>query len=87
MARNRTPGQGTQRPSSEREWKKHLGRKVSLRYRLHGDPSHPFSEAIGLVQSVGAGEDGVVRVTIVNRRGEVTSVVTSDVLAAKVFSA
>ena len=62
------------------EFKQNLGRKVSLRYRLHGDPDHPFSEAIGMIQSV---EADVVE--IVNRRGEVSSIAIGDILAAKLF--
>lgn len=62
-------------------WRGLLGTKVSLRYRLTGDADHPFSEAIGMVQGVA---DDVV--TVVNRRGEETRIVLSDILAAKAFS-
>ncbi|MDQ4095115.1 MAG: hypothetical protein M3174_02785 [Actinomycetota bacterium] len=68
------------------DWKKALGRKVSLRYRLHDDPEHRFSEAIGFVQSVGE-NDGRTTVSIVNKRGETTVVALADIEAAKVFSA
>jgi hypothetical protein len=62
------------------EWNRLLGRKVSVRYRLHDDPDHPFSEAIGVVMSV---EDDIVQ--IVTKRGETRSVPIDDVLASKVF--
>ena len=62
------------------DWLQLLGRKVSVRFRLHDDPAHPFSEAIGVVMSV---EDGVV--TLVNKRGESRSFAIEDVLASKVF--
>jgi hypothetical protein len=62
------------------EWRALLGRKVSLRYRLHGDAAYPFSEAVGVVQAV---DDDVVKV--LSRRAELVSVVIEDVLAAKVF--
>ena len=66
------------------EWKPHLGRKVSVRYRLHsGD--HPFSEAIGVVADVSEGEDGSEIVTILTRRGESRSIGSKDILAAKLF--
>jgi ribosome maturation factor RimP len=63
------------------EFKQNLGRKVSIRYCLHDDPAHPFSEAIGMIQSVSA--DDVIE--IVNRRGEVASVPIDDIEAAKLF--
>jgi hypothetical protein len=59
-----------------------LGRKVSIRYRTKGDPAHPFSEAIGLVQSV---SDTDV-VTIVGRRGKVIEVPIGAFIAGKVWS-
>jgi hypothetical protein len=64
-------------------WKALLGTKVSLRYRLHGDESHPFSEAIGMVQSVDRDDDGNSILTVVNRRGEASSMALDDILAAK----
>ncbi|MGH2729107.1 MAG: hypothetical protein ACRDJI_00700 [Actinomycetota bacterium] len=67
-------------PTTEADWRALLGRKVSVRYHLHGEPAHPFSEAIGMVQSVA---DGTVE--IITRRGDVRSVPVDDVIAAKVF--
>ena len=72
-------------PLSFQEFKQNLGRKVSIRYRLHGDPDHPFSEAIGMIQSVGVGREGEEVVEIVNRRGEVATVPIEDIEAAKLF--
>jgi hypothetical protein len=69
---------------SEPSWPELLGRKVSLRFRLHGDPGHPFSEAIGVVMSVrGEGPDRVL--TILDRQGKRVEVRADDVLARKVF--
>jgi hypothetical protein len=65
-----------------RDWKQHLGRKVSIRYRLHDDPDHPFSEAIGVVMAI---HDDDARIDLVSRRGELVSVAIDDILAAKVF--
>ena len=66
------------------EWKPHLGRKVSVRYRLHsGD--HPFSEAIGVVSDVAEDEDGAEIITILTRRGESRRIGSQDILAAKLF--
>jgi hypothetical protein len=65
------------------DWEPHLGRKVSLRYRLTGG-SHPFSEAIGVVANVSTGKDGQT-ITILTRRGESKTIPTGDILAAKLF--
>ena len=72
--------------SSRPEWPQLLGRKISIRYRLHGDPEHPFSEAIGVVSSVEQNERGS-SITIVTRRGASIEVATDDVLALKEFPA
>ena len=69
---------------STEEFKQNLGRKVSIRYRIHDDPAHPFSEAIGMIQSVDSGSGRDV-VEIVNRRGEVAAVAIDDIEAAKLF--
>jgi hypothetical protein len=71
-------------PRGQVQWRHHLGRKVSVRYRLYSDPEHPFSEAVGVVASVSrvAGTDTI---TIVNRRGEATHIPAPDLLAAKIF--
>jgi hypothetical protein len=66
------------------DWKQRLGRKVSVRFRIHDDPEHPFSEAIGVVSSV-ADAGGNEVVTIVDRRGGVTEIPAPDLLASKLF--
>jgi hypothetical protein len=66
------------------DWKQRLGRKVSVRFRIHGDPAHPFSEAVGVVSSV-TKEHGAEVVTIVDRRGGITEVPAPDLLASKLF--
>jgi hypothetical protein len=71
-------------PSAE-EWGKNLGRKISIRFKLHDDASHGFSEAIGVVQSVRPNESGVVELGILTRHGETRFVPIEDVLAAKLF--
>ena len=72
------------RPSTEEDWKKTLGRKVSIRYRLGDEEEQPFSEAIGVVQSV-RGVDDTLEIQIINRTGEVTTVRLADIEAAKLF--
>ena len=66
-------------------WRRYLGRKVSLRYRLHGDAEHPFSEAVGMVASVRAEPERRAEIDVVNRRGVASTVPLDDVMAAKVF--
>jgi hypothetical protein len=63
-------------------WRARLGRKVSLRFKLHGDPEHAFSEAIGMVASV-EGEGLPATIAVVNRRGETTVFAAGDVIATK----
>jgi hypothetical protein len=66
------------------DWRPFIGKKVSVRYALKGDPQHPFSEAIGMVASVDdRGTD--TSITIFNKRGERIELRVADVLAAKVF--
>ena len=67
-------------------WKSLLGRKVSVRFRLRGDPDHPFSEAIGVVMAVDP-SDGEETIKILTRRGDEVVVAASDVLARKTFPA
>ena len=66
------------------DWKPHLGRKVSLRYKLH-DSDHPFSEAIGVVASVRTDESGGQILEVLTRSGETRSVPVVDVVASKLF--
>ena len=66
-------------------WRNSLGRKTSMRLRLRGDPQHPFTEAIGVVQAVRTDAAGADVLVVVNRRGEQREVRLEDVLAAKIF--
>ena len=71
-------------PEAPKDWSEHLGRKVSIRYRLHHS-DHPFSEAVGVVAAVAPGPDGHTSLAILDRRGQTISVAASDILAAKLF--
>lgn len=66
-------------------WRANLGRKASMRLRNPGDPTHPFTEAIGVIQSVELNEAGTSTLTVVSRRGETRTAPVADVLAAKIF--
>ena len=71
-------------PESPERWRALLGRKISIRYALAGDPDHPFSEAIGVVSGI-SDEDGVPVITIMKRDGRTETVRTADILAGKVW--
>ncbi len=70
--------------SSHTEWRTLLGKKISIRFRLHDDPVHPFSEAVGVVSGVEQSEHAS-RITILTRQGTTVEVATDDVLALKEF--
>jgi hypothetical protein len=70
-------------PDSPERWRALLGRKISIRYALAGDPDHPFSEAIGVISGVSETDDPVI--TILGRDGKTIEVRSSDVLQGKVF--
>ncbi len=77
-------GSRFERPQSEADWRRCLGRKVSLRYRLDATAEHPFSEAIGVVASVESTEAGPA-VAILNKKGDTKTVPIQAIEAAKVF--
>lgn len=66
------------------EWHGHLGRKVTVRYRLRGESMYGHTEVVGVVQSVT--DDAGGRVTIMDRKGASHVVRTSDVVASKVIT-
>jgi hypothetical protein len=68
-----------------RLWRGQIGRKASMRLRNPGDPTHPFTEAVGVIQSVEEDEVGGVRLNLITRRGEARAAAIVDILAAKIF--
>ncbi len=66
-------------------WRGQIGRKASMRLRNPGDPTHPFTEAVGVIQSVERDEDGAFRLKLITRRGEARAAAIVDILAAKIF--
>jgi ribosome maturation factor RimP len=76
----RRPRSEASKRLTSQEWRRLLGRKVSIRFRRHGDDEHPFSEAIGVVRAADEHE-----VAILTRRGTETTVALADVVATKVF--
>jgi hypothetical protein len=74
-----------ERLDSTTDFKQHLGRKVTLRYRVHDDAAHPFSEAIGVVMSVGT-DSGGPSVVILTKKSKRRVVPINDVITGKVLS-
>lgn len=74
-----------ERLDSTTDFKQHLGRKVTLRYRVHDDAAHPFSEAIGVVMLVET-ESGGPNVVILTKKSKRRVVPIDDVITGKVLS-
>ena len=70
-------------PDPPERWRALLGRKISIRFALSGDPEHPFSEAIGVISAVS--DDEQPKIEILDREGKSIEVRASDVLQGKVF--
>lgn len=58
-----------------------LGQKVSILFRIDGDPQHPFSEVVGIVQRISE-ENRVYHV--VKRDGTLVEVPAADVVKLKI---
>jgi hypothetical protein len=74
-----------ERLDSTTDFKQHLGRRVSLRYRVHDDAAHPFSEARGVVMSVET-DPGGPNVVILTKKSKRRVVPIDDVITGKVLS-
>ena len=67
--------------TSEDGWRARLGRRVSLRFTL--EDGSGISEAAGVVAAVDRGDDGIVRLRVVTRRGEERTAPLAGIVAAK----
>ena len=73
------------RPQTPEDFRKLLGRKLSLRYALH-EAGYSSTEAIGVLMSVSPGDrDGEDHIELIDRLGRVRNVPIRDIEAAKVF--
>lgn len=70
-------------PDPPETWHAFLGRKVTIRYALAGDPEHPFSEAIGVISGVSEGDPPTI--SILGRDGKTKEIAAASVLQGKVF--
>jgi len=62
-----------------------LGQKVSILYRIEGDPDHPFSEVVGVVQRIECPDGGRAVYHVLRRSGEMVPVRASDVVKLRVI--
>jgi len=60
-----------------------LGEKLSILFRIEGDPEHPFSEVVGLLQRVDLDEGGHRVLHVCRRDGSVVAVAEPDVIRLK----
>jgi hypothetical protein len=77
-------GPSIERPHSEADWRRCLGRRVSLRYRLGTPSESPFSEAYGVLASVDRTDAGPA-LSIFTKKGENKVVPIADIEVAKVL--
>jgi hypothetical protein len=61
----------------------HLGEKLSILFRIEGDPEHPYSEVVGLLQRVTVDEAGARTLAVCRRDGSVVEVAEADVVRLK----
>ena len=59
-----------------------LGERLSLLYRITGDPDHPFNEVVGVLQRVSEEPGGRV-LHVCRRNGAVVTVPEADIVAMK----
>jgi hypothetical protein len=60
-----------------------LGERLSILFRIEGDPGHGFSEVTGLLQRVVVGEDGQRVLHVCRRDGSVVGVAEADIVRLK----
>jgi hypothetical protein len=60
-----------------------LGEKLSVLYRIGGDPQHPFSEVVGLLQRVDVDDEGRRVLHVCRRDGSLVAVAEPDVIRLK----
>lgn len=60
-----------------------LGEKLSILYKIEGDPEHPFSEVVGLLQRVETAPDGGRILHVCRRNGVLVAVAEVDVIRMK----
>jgi hypothetical protein len=69
-------------PQGHPELEQHLGGKLSILFRIEGDPEHPYSEVVGLLQRV-SGDEGARTLAVCRRDGSVVEVAEADIVRLK----
>ncbi|MGH2768220.1 MAG: hypothetical protein ACREJP_00430 [Candidatus Methylomirabilales bacterium] len=77
--RREAAGSRAARPLDE----SNLGEKVSLLFRITGDPRHPFSEVVGLLQRIETDPEGLRTFLVIRRDGTLVSVPEPEVIRSK----
>jgi hypothetical protein len=70
-------------PQGDPNLKGRLGEKISILFRIEGDPDHPYSEVVGLLQRVAVDESGARTLAVCQRDGSVVEVAETDVIRLK----
>jgi hypothetical protein len=70
-------------PQDDADLTRRLGEKLSILFRIEGDPDHPYSEVVGLLQRVAGNEAGARTLAVCRRDGSVVEVAEADVIRLK----
>ena len=70
-------------PQGDSDFTRRLGEKLSILFRIEGDPDHPYSEVVGLLQRVDVNEAGARTLAVCRRDGSVVEVAEADVIRLK----
>jgi hypothetical protein len=74
---------GPSLPAGDPDLGGRLGEKLSILFRIEGDPDHPYSEVVGLLQRVAVDEAGARTLAVCRRDGSVVEVAEADVIRLK----
>ena len=70
-------------PQGDSDLGQRLGEKLSILFRIEGDPEHPYSEVVGLLQRVTVDGAGARTLAVCRRDGSVVEVPEADVIRLK----
>ncbi|HEU4868115.1 MAG TPA: hypothetical protein VFV09_10350 [Actinomycetota bacterium] len=62
-----------------------LGERVSMLFKIEGDPEHPFSEVVGVLMRVTGAGGPDATYSVIRRSGEVVEVRQDKVMALKLM--
>ena len=82
-ARSEAASSDPAQPQGDPDFQRRLGEKLSILFRIEGDPDHPYSEVVGLLQRVAVNEAGARTLAVCRRDGSVVEVAEADVIRLK----